>query len=83
MLERVGNQHSRGSDRTRAHGAYRLGLDSVVDFFRFCGEHLQLAYLALLRPHGWEYLPKRCSQGTAKTDFGLKCLYWPYFSPYP
>jgi hypothetical protein len=24
----------------------------------FCGEQLQLAYLALLRPHGWEYLPK-------------------------
>jgi hypothetical protein len=49
----------------------------------FCGEQLQLAYLALLRPHGWESLPNRCLQSTMKTDFGLKCLYWPYFSPYP
>ena len=82
MLERVGNQHSRGSDRTRAHGAYRLGLDSVVDFFRFCGEHLQLAYLALLRPHGWETLPNRRPQSKFRLIVACLCLLVPHIGPY-
>ena len=65
-----------------------LGLDSRG---LFCRDQLQLELLrsCLFSPFkapcamGGNICLIGAPTGLRKIDFGLKCLYWPYFSPYP
>ena len=55
----------------------------ILTALRVCEDQFTLAQMGLSRRHDHRNLANRCSGGTLGPDFGLNCLFWPYFGPSP